>query len=349
MKKRIAFFGEPWHGSMQRFDAFMRSNPQYEYSFINANKSMNQNYFDSGQIHPFELVPSHPFESKFFYDFNPSEYDVILTLNDKFFDKVLAAYGSSCPNLVDKNILEQANKDFGFKVIQSSDFEDNQMVFVKPRIGAGQYAIDDLSYKKFRYGEIKDRLNLSIHKVQEFLPSPLFTFVSTLVDHGGNIEFMDVTQAYHLFDYKDVSLNCLLESKSNQVEKFAEQISLAKEFIKFVKLDTIPGIYMCQFTTDFLNIIDFNVRSGPIADYVTFNDLYTHKIHNNFSFIVEDRPVNQELRYPRYRCYLEDMNGTIICPLVQKPDFVNRRLLYENKTSGLIRSDYHTYLEILNL
>lgn len=350
MTKRIAFLGEPWHGAMCRLESFMKVHPEYEYSFVNANVQMNQNFEQTGYRHPFEHVPKNHFESKFYYvDFKSQEYDLVLTLNDKFFDKVLLANNSTCPNLTDKKILNQFTADFGFRPIQTTDFQDDQEVFIKPIIGAGQFAFSNLDYKRFKYGKVKDLIDPKIHYVQEFLKSPLFTFVSMIVGKAGEIKVMDVSQAYHLFDYKGVSLNCYLESKSNQLSAFTENIEAAMEFIRFTRLDTVPGIYMTQFSTDFLNIIDFNVRTGPIADYVTLHGLYEHKFQRNLPFIVGDAEFDERENTFRYRCYLEDKDGKILSPLIQDPDFENRLLIVENKTSGLIRNDYNTYLEIISL
>lgn len=347
MKKQIAFLGEPWYGSMVRLESFMMSNPEYDYSFINANLEMNKKNMQGEPDHPFEFTPNHFFKSRFFHDFDPSEFDLILTLNDKFFDKVLTANNSSCPNLTDKLILSEATSRFGFDKIETENFNDSDIVFVKPIIGAGQYAFDNLCYKKFQYDHIKNEINAERHIVQHFINSPLFTFVSSIININGQIEIMDVSQAYHTFDYKDVSLNCHLESKSHELELYTENIELTKEFLTFTGFTSLPGIYMCQFTTQQgqLSVIDFNVRTGPISDFVTLNNLYTARVQNNFSFIVENKPIKRDVKYPDFRCYLEK-NGKILSPLVKNPDFENRKRLIENKTSGLIRNDYETYLEI---
>lgn len=350
MKKKIAFLGEPWHGAMIRLESFMKVNPQYDFSFVNCNEQMNQNNLKGFPDHPFEFQPTCTFTSSFFHNFNPDEYYSIFVLNDKFFDKLITVKKSKCLNLTNKKILEQEVERFGLGKIKSTNFDDDDIVFVKPILGAGQYAPDNISYRKFRYSDIKELLNPNFHIVQDYIDEPIVTFVNSIVSPDGEIDIIDVSQAYHSFDTKEQSLNCHLESKFSIIDQFAEHISITKEFLKSTNLISIPSVYMLQFARYYGNLIitDFNVRTGPIADIVTAYGYYKHKIQSNLSFMVESTPIVNDVVYPRFRCYLEK-DGIVISPLIENRDFANRILLDGgNKTSGLIRSDYETYLEIIN-
>lgn len=332
MKKHIAFIGDPWAGSIRRLEAFVLMNPNYKFTFVNAINLVNEKI-------------KIPCESILYSEFDKNNYDLVLTLNDKHFDKILP---NNLPNVVDKSILNYQITNFGLPHFENLGFEDNDLVFIKPIIGAGQYTTDSISYRKHYYKDIKNQVE-PYHLVQEFIDSPIVYFV-TYVCNGRSVEFIDVTEAYHLVDNKGISLNTHLESKIHVKERYQYLIDLGKSFIHFISYNTVPGIYMTQFMRSingkfYLN--DFNVRTGPASDYATTMGIFNHRIHSMIPFIIGDKSFKKITDPPvRYRCYLEK-DGVPLSPYVQNINFNARVLCIENKQSGLIRDDYESYLEIL--
>lgn len=344
--KKIAFLGEPWTGAIVRATAFIKTNPDYEYTFVLAS-------FESTEVEWQDTLPSFVkiiSKNNFEYD----NYDLVLPLNDRHFQSILDNHSSvKMPNMVDKTQLNDAIYKFGqLTSFKSSNFSDNDIVFIKPRIGAGQYTTDSISYRIHRYGDIKLHPQLtSLHTIQNFVDCPIVVSVTVGSNGLGDLGLIDVTEAHHGIDRLGKNINMHLVSMYGMHEKYQDFVDISEKFLKFINYDSIPGIFMLQFMTDvdgqrYLN--DFNVRTGPAQDVMTKLGFLVCRTHRVLPFIAKDSDYKSlDLEHPRWRCYLEN-NRVPLSNRVKNIDYTNRKLVSENKTSGLIRSDYQSYIELIN-
>lgn len=339
--KKIALIADPWVGSMKRAEAFIKENSNKSFTIFKINS-------DGKDDLSLQHTPKGKYELKKIVDYDQNEFDLVLVMNDKHFHFVLEKYLPFAKNMVDKASLNESLKSFGDGFLKSSGFTPDDVVFVKPRVGAGQYATDELNYKPHKFKDLQ--VDMRGQVVQEFVDSPVVVSV-TLVGNGKTLEFIDVTEAHHLVDNAGRSLNSFLKSVINEKSRYEKYISLAFAFTKFIDYDTIPGVFMLQFLTRPDGSIccnDFNVRTGPVSDYMTLLG-FTHRIHRMIPFMLGDEPFNNvNFAHQRYQCYLEekDQESPISDRVVRS---VNPRYrLVEEKTSGIIRNDYDSFLEILD-
>lgn len=338
--KKIAFIGEPQAGTVRRFDSFIKLSPDYEYTFVRY-----MSWVDG-------VYDYHPVQSINYFNvidrpqFNPSDFDLVMVGNDKFFSDLIAIYSPLCYDVTNKRILNQLVERTNNNAIKVSGFLDNETVFVKPKKGSGQYSDDEYGYRCHKFKDIK-HLSANNYVIQQFFSNP--SIISLLyVCNGQEINFVDITDATYLFDETGKILNTHVESVIKNKEQYQKYIDASERFIKSCGYVDIPGVYMPQFMTDNdqIYLIDFNVRTGPATDAQTYYGFIDHSVHKMIPFIIGDKTFD-EVYTPHipYRCYLE-RDGHIISPRVKNPDMINRILLSsDSKTSGLIRNDYNTYLE----
>jgi hypothetical protein len=341
-KKTVAFLGDPWVGSVRRFEAFISQTDLSQYRLIYVLMPVN------GRYHKLEYYPvGYDYELRQHCDFSSQDVDLLITLNDKHWQHILDHYAPDAPNLVDKTVLNNCLCQAGLDYLQTGGFQPNDWVFVKPRLGAGQYTTTDFCYRKLPYDQVT-RLNLDqdIYAIQEYIDCPR-VISTTFVSDGRNLEFIDVTQAYHMTDHAGANLNTHLETHVHMQEKYVTQIALARQFITHMNYVRIPGIYMTQFIQDHRGtyLMDFNVRTGPGQDRMTVERFIVHRIHAMIPFMMGDRPSSDFARTPELWRIYQERDGQPVSPLVADPDRQNRMLVVDNKTSGLIRSDYNTFVE----
>jgi hypothetical protein len=375
-KKKIAFIGDPWIGAIKRLSAFIKlSPPNYEFTFINAEEGMNDNLLN-GRSNETIITPPLPknVKSLFLSEFIFDDYDLVLPLNDKHFFKTVSPLRKKrlpgdLTNKITLNLIVERFSSPSPGPLSTIPINPTVgPVFVKPIVGAGQYTTDSLSYRRHDSIHIvtkdhPEEYNPNIHLIQEYFPTEntKINFVTFVSNGEHTLELIDFTEATHILGGGDSktgkNINIHLESKLiEQGRRGNSYIQLAEDFIRFAQYDTIPGIFMLQFMTVtdghnssskrvFLN--DFNVRSGPAADHATVNGIFNHRIHSMIPFMLNDVEGGGET-YPhiRYRCYLTDLITDIpLDPTIQQTN--NRVLCVEDTQSGLIRNDYHTYIEIL--
>jgi hypothetical protein len=350
--KKILFFGLPLSGTIIRANAFIKSNPQYEYTFCDM-FGINDKY-EIETIFGEEIAEIRKtMKYTEIYKLNecPDIFDLVLALNDKFFQRVLDYHWVYYPNLVDKRVLNDVvGKVEGLTPFKTDGFSDDEIVFIKPRIGAGQHtdASDNISYKKHFYGHIK-HLDLTHFAIQEFLYTPMVISV-TLVSNGSEFRLVNFAEAYYATDENGKSLNTHVESRMRKIQgmKWAQKyIDLAKALLHEAHYDEIPGIFMVQFMREYdkIYVNDVNVRSSPAVDIAAQLGLINNRVHNTLGFMIGDNDLEDSTDISDYRCYLETHDGKILSPLVENPDKENRYLLRENKQSGIIRNDYFTFME----
>lgn len=344
--RKVAFLGDPWSGTIHRACAFASQNLDIDFTFVNMPVWINDNfqYFEikNELLCNIKLIK---FES-----FDHTEFDLVLNLNDKHFEKILSYYAPSLKNLFNKNELNLALKSFGFDFLQTENFKLDDIVFVKPVFGSGQYCppTDKFSYRVHSFKHVK-HLNTKFFTIQEFINNP--SIISVLfVSNGNDVEFLDVTDATYLFNENGKSLNTGVESRYNNKELYVTYINDARKLIYDVGYNNVKGIFMVQFLTDEKTgrkiICDFNMRTGPAADEVTINKLLRLQVHNTIKFMLGDaRFADINVQPVQYRCYLEQNNKPLAN--IRNINYDERILIVGEKDSGLIRSDYETYIEKL--
>lgn len=336
LDNKIALIGDPWVGSVRRAKTFIQESPlNIDFTFVNMVEECNLELELPGNI---RVIGKS--------EYNKCDFDNVLVMNDKHFQYAIDFYNPTLPNMVDKHVLADKSAEFGF-----GNFNDlTDKVFIKPRLGAGQYSSNDFCYKIFSNDDIPlDAYNPDI-VIHRYVDCEVIISV-TLVCDGNTIEFIDVTEANHLKDANEKNINTHLISKIEHSEQYQEFIGNAINFIKYIQYDKIPGVYMLQFMQDasgvYLN--DFNIRSGPVADYMTELG-YVHRIHRMIPYMFCGSQFKDcNIPHLVYQCYLKD-KITKQAPskrVVDRPAILSTHIS-DNKTSGLIRNDYISILEIFN-
>jgi hypothetical protein len=345
-RKIIACMGDPWSSAVKRFEAFARNTDPQHYSFVYVLMPVvwgpEPHYVDLDYT-PDDLC----FELVRYGDYDWDDPDLVMALNDKHWQRVLNHYDPTRPNLADKCVLNQCLRESGHDYLQTDNFDPEAWVFVKPRQGAGQYTTVDFAYRPVQYKQLASlNINPDQYTVQEYIDCPLVTNL-TFVCNGHDLALADLTKAYHMTDRKGGNLNSHLESYWYDRHNHEDYIVRARDFIKDVGYNTVPGIYMTQYINDHRGtyLIDFNVRTGPVQDRMTVENFLISRYHRMIPFMCRDKTFDQcYFETPGWRAYLEDETG-ILSPRIKNPDYDNRILVSDNKTSGIIRNDYKTYIE----
>lgn len=344
--RKVAFLGDPWSGTVKRAKAFASQNLDIKFTFVNMPVWINDHY-EYYQID--SDFPDNIREIRFDV-FSHNEYDLVLNLNDKHFDKILSVYAPELKNLFNKSELNSVLKNNNFEYLKSDNFELEDTVFVKPIFGSGQYCPphDRFSYRVHQYKSVK-HVNGNFFTIQEYINNP--SIISVLfVSNGKSVEFLDITDAIYLFDAQGKSLNTGVESKHHIKDRYEIYISESRRLIDVAGYNKIKGVFMIQFLTDHKSgrkiICDFNMRTGPAADEVTINNVAKLQVHNSIKFMLGEIDfADIDIKPARYRCYLE-IDGKVLANF-DNIKYNSRILVDGEKGSGLIRSEYKTYIEKL--
>jgi hypothetical protein len=332
---KICYVGDNNEGALKRCQAFIKVNPQYEhfYALIGPHKQKHHTI-------PYDIT--HIDETEFRY----SDYDLVLNMNDKTFFILAEQIEPRIPNFTDKKTLSEFAKQFGFNVPKDENFQDCDLVFVKPTLSSGGYSEEKFCYRKIDFGAVKAFASNDKYLIQQYIPSDL-TLQFGVVSNGKEAHIYDIILLEFKTDLVGKTMVVYGESDYNKFSSlYPEQCKRVLEFIKVSGYDRVKGIFTLQFLDpgNGWYLHDFNTRTGPFTVELELNNFINTRIYKMLPFIAGKKTfndVNQNIE--NYRHYTED-NGRILSDVRIFPSS-NRLHVVSNKRSGMIRNDYQVFIE----
>lgn len=358
--KKIAYLGNNSRNCLRRFEAYFKNTDKSKFKFSYIVLEHHHLYHEDGSYKQFEYEFDMTgirviYENKFVYE----DYDLIMIGSDKLFRYVTQKLGIK--NINDKLVLAQLSEryDIAFPKtlnVNCTSFNDDDLVFVKPKVSSGSYSPDDFGYKKLTYSQVKDKINDS-YIVQEFTDST-DSLVMSFVSDGTSLFFIDACE--YTCQYNEQGKMVSVGTDGTK-EAYSKIVSLYSSFIEKVfamlfriEYNAIPGFYNVQAAV--INgvpyLYDINLRTGPVSVEIELNELAKIEYYQFVEHYVGDKefeiepysipPTKSVAEY----CWLTSINGKFLSTeLANKIEQykntkqVNKEIqLSDNKGSGIFNS-----------
>lgn len=357
--KKIAYLGFSYvSGTMKRASAYAKANPEFSHTFLAIDDYIKQPIFDFGC----DVTVARLSQTT-------NDFDLVLPMSDKSFDAYLKYRGiRNVMNVCNKLILNDACKRLGIVTPKTEGFLPDDDVIAKPLLSSGGYSEDPFCYKRVKYKEIFELLPFSKERllVQEFIDSDQVIQFNLLCD-GKKIIPAGVTDFQFDTGY-GVTANPLYNFSYPNIEKFAEHVNdfsdkvsvlqgLLDDAIRLFteqKYATLPGFYQFQYIHKdgkfYAN--DANLRLGPGNVEASLANLFPTNPCEHLKFMLgmisaEETQRDENLAYTFYT----ESNGVRLTKpeklLVE--DRENRIRCIEKKSSGFLRDDCETYIQLMRI
>lgn len=341
--KKIAYLGINQRGGFRRAEAFIKHGPQYEHTFVIFLEYEGESPDPKYQI-PYPNVRYITFDE---FDFN--DYDLVLHMNDKLFKHVLKNIDPSIEDMADKNAMERAAKVFGFPMLRTEGFADDDLVILKPISSSGSYSKDTRCYSKIKFADVKSFVGDTNFIIQEFVDTKDVVMFSTISNGKGDFYRCDVVDYEYVPDRKGQFFPQYMESRFELIPHYSEMFDKIEAFMRFISYDKLKTIANIQFlkSGDEFFIMDFNTRTGPNSAESDINNIMDPRVYRLLPFLLGEKSAEECVGtgpFENYLFYVEE-DGKIVTtkrPIVPDP---KRVCISEDKTSGAFRNDYINYMQ----
>ncbi len=288
---KIAYIGNNYLSSYRRAEGYIKNYPDSIHHFFKIREWKDEDLETRYNI-PYQNIEYFEFNSDFIKNGN---YDIILQMNDKFFHHKINLENVNVLNLIQKNILfdrAQIIIDTYFNGLnvclpKQDNFDDTDIVFLKPIYSSGSYDVNDIGYRKYKFGEIKNN-NDNNYQITEFINSTELALLFFVSNGNGEVYCVDAGEQEYIID--DEGKPMLIYGESNLQNNI--KYDLAKKFclklIKSEKYDMIKSFYSVQFIVkdNKFYLIDFNSRTGPASLEIELSNQLSSKVFNYLDFMV---------------------------------------------------------------
>ena len=348
---KVAFLILNQRDQIRRCEAYIRNNLDLEYDlvFVQEDWEKEQN-LPFAPCHTIDLpnvsyIPETEYKNE--------NYCLVLINSDKTMPFLIEHMYPGMVNINDKVVAQSLINDFGkFDFIRSNltdEFDDEDWVFVKPRISSGGFSTNPLCYNKRQYKEVKHFANDGRHLIQESVDTYDILLLS-FVNNGKDLVLFEIVEQ----EFRPSSIGNVFTSylQSNLAlrDEYADLIATTKEFFHFIGYTNYKGFFGVQFLRKDGKLIpiDFNLRNGPVAMELEFRKLMDTRMYKAIPFFFGNENSKEYLEnprnYERYRCYAE-IDGKPVTDFKFTPNYEGRVKISSGKTSGTFREDYDMYVE----
>ena len=350
---KIAFLVLNQKDQVRRCEAFIKNSLEHEYTIVFLKEEWEIRIGKK-----FELSYEIPIGNVRYIhaeEFKNEDYDLVLPNSDKVIDFLISCRYHGLINANNKRTFQEKVNTFGkFDFLRTNltdQFNNDELVMMKPSISSGGYSSNPLCYNQRRFEEVKEFSEDSEFLIQEFVPSFDILLLS-FACNGKDFVLYDVVEQ----EFRPSSAGNIFTSyiQSNlglkdQVE-VKELISKTIEFSDFIGYKNFVGFFGVQFLVKDGKFfpIDCNLRTGPVAMELEFRNIADTRMYKAIPFFFGDQKCKSYLEapedYQRYRCYAE-VDGKPTTDRHFTPNLNGRVSISNDKTSGTFRSDFAMYIE----
>ncbi len=304
---KIAYIGNSQYTSLRIAELYVRTYPEYEHTYVLCPLWHNDPIYPLKYKLPYDNVNYILFD-----DYRRENYDLVINVNDKYFDERIKHQKLDLKNLADKSVLSNTLIRFGkFDTIKNFGFTEKDWVIMKPIRSSGSYSQNPLCYKKLRYEQVIPFKDDHEYIIQEYIES--INTVSLHICIGSEFHLCDIRQQEfipfeplgnkHLFAFAD-NIEVLSSVEIDLINK-------TKDFFEFTGYNQLKGFYFLQFiklgNTYYLN--DFNTRMNPVNTEGFLNNLIDSPSVKMLPYVLGLKSIEECLsdisnfRFKAYTCY----------------------------------------------
>lgn len=345
---KIGYIGNNYLSSFRKVEAYAKCNPHHTHVFYKVKE------YDAEVMDDSYHIGYENYSSKLFSEFNINDVDLVISINDRYFRKILEIYNLNINNLTHKNELQIAAEKFiiennpCFSNPKNTDFNDDDVVIVKPFNSSGTYDPNPIGYKTFTYSDIKDRvpaLKAKNYIIQERIQSDeviLLHFIS----NGDKIYCADIGEQQFIPDGDCRPFLAYTESGFLNKPEYAQ---LKQDCLNFLITEHYYSV-VSHFTIQCVKkdnkyyIIDCNTRVGPSSVEVELLDIASAKFFNYLDFMLKNEEFENVVvsQNPGF-VHFASRDSKILTDRFIDTSKKAKRFLSDNKKSGVNRSDIDIY------
>jgi hypothetical protein len=364
--KKVAYLGNSLTNCLLRAEAYLKnlSTQEIEFTYVIVENLLNYPHsLEDGPAVEYLL----PYEVKYcdLESFKSSSYDLVMVGSDKYFKILLDRLNLTKTNLTDKFELASICHSLGINFpstlnVDIIDFDDDDFVFVKPKISSGSYSPDDFCYRKIKFRDVKDKITTN-HLVQKFFDSTnslVFSFAS----NGESLYFIDCCDYRCYYDedsgkMMSAGTDATCEAYASIVRDHRGFINSLFELLRHSKYNLVPGFYNLQacVVDGEAYLYDVNMRTGPISvtiekyemshiSYYDFIELYMSQKndYNLTAYAISDQKLVSEYfwisRLKTTNKFLSEDLSQILQQVKRNKLVKAEKTFSEKKTSGILNN-----------